>query len=93
MQVMTAKNPRTALVVYPVSRVSGTVREESLASSAIWTEQSKPTKAVTGTRAPTRVATPMLDHPPGLKNSRIGKLPSILGDKTHRGIKITMPRI
>lgn len=33
-QVTAVKNPRTTLVVYPASKVTGTTRDESFASSA-----------------------------------------------------------
>jgi hypothetical protein len=76
------QNPRITLAAYPIRRVIGTVREESLTSSAmrqlakvgknlsdyipIWTEQSKPINDEVGLRVPTMVARPILDHPPGL---------------------------
>lgn len=55
-------------------------------------EQSNPINVLIGAVAPTRVAKPLLDHPFGLKNSTRGEPPSLLGDKTQSGIKITMPR-
>jgi hypothetical protein len=55
-------------------------------------EQSNPIKEVMGPDMPTKVATPLLDHPDESKKSTIG-WPGVFFDKAKRGIKMMTPRM